>query len=95
MSSTKAKSKPVFSRIKKNYGLDEADYNNLLKRQRYQCAICGVDEKNLTKRLHVDHNHKTGIARGLLCVNCNLGLGSFKDNQEFLLYAVLYLQDHE
>lgn len=89
------KADPRFSRFKKKYNLDKAEYSNLLKRQQHKCAICGVDEQDLTKRLHVDHNHETGEVRGLLCVNCNIGLGNFKDNQEFLLYALMYLQDYE
>ena len=90
-----AATKYRYTRIKKNYGLEKEDYNNLLKRQHHKCAICGVDESELEKRLHVDHNHETGEVRGLLCVNCNLGLGLFKDSQEALIYALLYLQDHE
>lgn len=58
------------------------------------CAICrrtptGRDKRSET--LHVDHDHATGKIRGLLCINCNQGLGSFKDDRELLEMAVKYL----
>lgn len=51
------------------------------------CVICGSNE-NLT----VDHDHSTGMVRGALCNNCNLGLGHFKDDPELLELAALYLR---
>ncbi len=56
-----------------------------------KCAICGG--KPLSKRLlDIDHDHKTGKIRGLLCRKCNLGLGLFKDNETSLQTAISYLQ---
>lgn len=52
-----------------------------------ECIICGL-ETNVV----VDHNHNTGDVRGGLCVNCNIGLGHFKDNPELLRLAALYLE---
>lgn len=57
-----------------------------------RCAICGVPEKELTRKLHTDHNHETGKIRGLLCANCNHGIGNFKDNIRLLFLAVEYLE---
>lgn len=54
------------------------------------CQICGKLDAP-TKRLHVDHNHKTGENRGLLCDPCNRGLGCFRDDTAFLAAAVVYL----
>lgn len=51
------------------------------------CVICGD-----TGSVVVDHDHKTGMVRGALCINCNLGIGHFKDNPELLEYAALYLR---
>ena len=53
------------------------------------CAICGLPETD--KRFCVDHNHKTGVVRGLLCANCNKGLGHFFDSIESLEKAKSYL----
>ena len=67
----------------------------LRKAQDGKCAICGVREAYAPrKRLAVDHDHRTGAIRGLLCGNCNAGLGQFKDNPELLAAAVRYLQEH-
>lgn len=53
------------------------------------CAIC---QSKPRARLHIDHNHKTGKYRGLLCDNCNLGLGHFKDSPTLLALAIEYLR---
>jgi hypothetical protein len=57
------------------------------------CAICGVHQDNVTKRFSVDHNHSTGKVRGLLCQNCNAGLGNFMDDISNLKSAIEYLEE--
>lgn len=58
------------------------------------CQICGKTGTNdsLKDKLHVDHDHATGEIRGMLCDNCNKGLGCFKDDPERLLAAIYYLE---
>jgi 5-methylcytosine-specific restriction endonuclease McrA len=75
--------------LKSNYGISVEEYENLLAKQNGKCAICG----NLfVKTPYVDHDHITGKVRGLLCHQCNSGLGYFKDNLELLNKAVNYLR---
>lgn len=57
-----------------------------------KCAICNLHQAELSLTLAVDHCHKTGKIRGLLCVNCNQGIGKFKDSVFLLEAAIKYLQ---
>lgn len=74
------------------YGLDKESYLQMLKNQNYRCKICGVESELLKAKLHIDHDHTTGIVRGLLCRACNHGIGNFKDSVELLNKAVDYLR---
>ena len=56
-----------------------------------KCAIC----KELLANPHKDHCHSTLKFRGILCQNCNLGLGNFKDNQQYLYSAIEYLEKYK
>jgi hypothetical protein len=77
-------------RIKSKYGMASEDYDYLLVRQDYRCAICHEDGHNL----YVDHSHETGLVRGLLCHQCNIGLGNFKDDPKRLGEALRYLDSN-
>ncbi len=74
------------------------DFNDLLIRQGGVCAICEQpprgDWKN-NKNLHVDHDHKTGQVRGLLCPDCNTSIGKMKDSPEMLRKAAEYLEKNK
>jgi len=59
-----------------------------IKRDITQCVICGDDGP-----LVVDHCHKTGKVRGMLCNHCNRGLGHFRDDPELLEFAAEYLRE--
>jgi hypothetical protein len=63
--------------------------------QKGKCACCGIRQNELTMRFAVDHDHDTGLIRGLLCGNCNLGIGQLGDNIEGLMKALNYLEKHE
>lgn len=74
------------------YGLSPEQYYELYKAQDGKCKICGKELPD-GEYLHVDHNKETGEVRGLLCKDCNIGLGSFKDNPESLINAAKYIED--
>jgi len=72
------------------YSISLDEYNLLLEKQNNVCAICkGTCSSG--RRLAVDHDHVTNEVRGLLCGNCNTGLGNFKDNIDLLSEAQNYL----
>lgn len=75
----------------KKFNLTNEDYNQMFDNQGGNCAICGKHQSEFKKSLAVDHCHTTSKVRGLLCNNCNLGLGNFKDEIEFLANAITYL----
>lgn len=77
--------------IKRLYGITPERLAEIYTLQNGKCAICRTSELELTKRLHIDHNHETGNVRGLLCAKCNSGLGMFQDSIKILLNAVEYL----
>lgn len=77
--------------LRKKYGMTLESYEALLAKQDSKCAICGLDVKNHRRALNVDHCHNTGQVRGLLCDDCNIALGKFKDNIQSILKAAEYL----
>lgn len=93
--------------LRRKYGITEKDYEKLLAKQNGKCAICGFTPYDRAKfegklgkqgslpinyrNLHVDHCHKTGKVRGLLCWSCNVGLGKFFDNPNTLKEAAKYV----
>lgn len=77
--------------LRKRYGITLEEYNDMLYNQDEKCAICGVVECRVNTHFSVDHNHETGEVRGLLCNDCNTGLGLFLDDPERLKRAIHYL----
>lgn len=73
----------------KKYGITADQYDAILSSQNGVCKICGNGPE--LRSLAVDHDHKTGYIRGILCENCNRGLGMFKDKPELLASAIDYL----
>ncbi len=81
------------------YGISVEQYSQMLEEQNGCCAIClnpetAMNQKTKTLRsLAVDHNHQNGQVRGLLCSNCNMAIGKFKDDISRLQNAIQYLLD--
>ena len=80
---------------KRSYGITMAQVEEMHERQSGKCAICGTDKPGgrKAKFLYVDHDHKTGVIRGLLCNRCNTSIGLFKDDPKLLMSAACYLMD--
>jgi len=78
------------SHLKEAYGITIQDYDRILASQGGKCAICrgGTSKRHFA----VDHNHKNGQIRGLLCARCNTGLARFMDNITNLRRAVRYMK---
>lgn len=81
------------SRVAKVYGLAPGAYVALLKRQGGTCAIKGCRANGRTKRLAVDHDHRTGIIRGLLCGPHNRLIGQFNDDPDLLQSFADYIRN--
>ena len=80
-------------KLKKTYGISIEDYENMLADQDGRCDICSLEEKHAPYGvLSVDHCHDSGAVRALLCNHCNVGIGVFKENQDFLANAITYLK---
>lgn len=82
------------SQIKRRYGLTIEQYTQILDSQNQVCAIClrsDVGRIN-SRRLFVDHDHKTGRVRGILCYKCNTLIGHALDSPEILKKAIVYLE---
>ena len=78
-------------RLTWKYGITIDDYDVMSAKQDGTCALCKTEDAGRHGKLYVDHDHSTGVFRGLLCYHCNLGLGHFKDDEEALRLAADYL----
>jgi hypothetical protein len=87
--------------LERCFKINLRDYNNLLKKQNGKCKLCKKKEIAIDKRINkirdlaVDHSHKTGKIRGLLCTRCNLTLGLIKDNIKLLELFKQYIKTNE
>lgn len=79
------------SKLKSTYGISLKDYNRMLEEQKGVCAICYKPQ--VDKALAVDHCHKSGKVRGLLCSLCNTSLGKMGDSPDRLRRAAAYLEE--
>ena len=84
------------SRLKNTYGVSFDEFKAMYKAQKGKCAICGSSEPGPRRRhFCIDHNHKTGKVRGLLCIKCNSAIGLFQDSIKLLKKAIAYLEENE
>jgi hypothetical protein len=85
--------------LKKSFGIGLDDYQRMFVEQKGVCAVCAQPETatraGKVKWLSVDHDHKTGDVRGLLCSDCNTGIGKLKDDSAVLRAAADYLDFHK
>ncbi|ERR1700677_3375205 len=87
--------------LKKTFGISLEQFNMMLEQQNGVCAICKQPEtakngwNSKTRFLAVDHCHSTGKIRGLLCTQCNQGLGNFRDDAARMKAAIHYLESHD
>ena len=104
----KANHDPVVARekmLKSVYGLTLEAYDGMLKSQNHQCLICHTKDPSkggrksgkggAMKHFCVDHDHKTGKVRGLLCYSCNRIIGMIEENPEWCNRAIDYIEKHE
>jgi epoxyqueuosine reductase QueG len=78
-------------RLRHYYGIEADEYDSMLARQGGGCAICGAAPP-WNRGLRVDHDHATGAVRGLLCNECNRGIGLLQDDPRLLDALVAYLE---
>jgi len=78
----------------KKYGISVERYREMFDQQNNLCAICGEKESTKNKVLSVDHDHKTGKVRSLLCGKCNKALGFIQDNLEVIIKIQDYLNKY-
>ncbi len=81
--------------LKTKFGITPGQYLTILNDQQRKCKICKSEEPGRKRTVFsIDHNHKTGKIRGLLCGACNEGLGKFYDNPMFVSFAIKYLEEY-
>lgn len=77
--------------LKHDFGMTIEEWQALYNKQNGRCSICQIHQSQLKSRLAVDHDHKTGMVRSLLCGKCNRGIGMFNDDPFLLQSAIAYL----
>jgi hypothetical protein len=89
----RCKAQDKAGKLRRNYGITPEAFDAMLKSQAYRCDAC-LERLDLGAKTHVDHDHATGLIRGILCHSCNLALGRVKDDPWILRSLARYLEDH-
>lgn len=76
------------------FGIDAKRWNEMFTEQNGKCAVCEIHQSEMGRRFHVDHNHTTGEVRGLLCSNCNTGIGKLQESERIFSRAMNYLRKY-
>lgn len=92
VSKSKIKHLMRWRRVQKEYGISEAEFGSMYHNQQGKCAICQHDVDDV--KMHIDHCHRTGMVRGLLCQRCNQAIGLMRENEETLKAACEYIRKH-
>lgn len=80
----------------KKFGLSDKDYEEMLRKANYKCQICRSPvSRGKVKTLVMDHCHVTNKVRGILCNQCNSGIGLFKESATMLRLAIDYLREYK
>ena len=93
----RVRERAFYANIRRAYGISRERYDAMLERQAGRCAICHLHETEKGRggrlvKLSVDHDHRTGVVRGLLCRKCNLLLAKAQDDPNRLYAAASYLK---
>lgn len=85
--------------LRNKFGITVEEYQEMYDAQKGLCCICRLPETSIWRgkviQLAVDHDHQSGKVRSLLCKNCNVGLGAFKDDIVNMYMAIKYLKEHK
>lgn len=79
--------------LKSKYGITKEQYLTMCKDQNNTCAVCGIHRDSQKRPLAVDHCHKTGVVRGILCTNCNAALGQLKEDIKIMYKLIEYTKE--
>lgn len=80
---------PRHYHLRRRYGLGVSEVERMIQAQGGLCAVC-----KMRPATQVDHDHKTGVVRGILCIYCNAAMGAFRDNPAIISNAIKYLESH-
>lgn len=81
--------------LMRTHGVNKKQYDNMFNKQNGCCAVCRINQSEFKRSLAVDHDHKTGKIRGLLCDRCNVALGMVRDSKDVLCKLIIYLEQSE